>query len=74
MEVDQREEEDQSESAASKSAAAEKEWDEYCYVCDDGGNVLCCEGCTRVAHVSCVGLRTKPKADWYCRDCVAKQA
>lgn len=88
MEVDQREQDEQSESAASQSAAAEeesgseeqdegsdsKEWDEYCYVCNDGGNVLCCEGCTQVAHVSCVGLRAKPKGEWLCKDCVVKEA
>ena len=51
-----------------------KEWDEYCYVCNDGGNVLCCGGCTRVAHASCVGLKIAPKGDWHCKDCAAKLA
>lgn len=69
MEVDEQAE--QSESEEVESAAADedsgseeqdegddsKEWDEYCYVCNDGGNVLCCEGCTQVAHVSCANLR-----------------
>mgnify|MGYP000621799810 CR=1 FL=1 len=21
------------------------EWDDYCYECQDGGNVMCCESC-----------------------------
>ena len=51
-----------------------KEWDEYCYECNDGGNMLCCEGCTKVAHASCVNLKTAPKGAWHCKDCTAKLA
>ena len=51
-----------------------KEWDEYCYVCNDGGNMLCCEGCTKVAHASCVNLKIAPKGAWHCKDCAAKMA
>lgn len=32
-----------------------------CYVCHDGGNLLCCDGCPRVGHVLCVGLSDIPK-------------
>ena len=49
-----------------------KEWDEYCYVCNDGGNMLCCEGCTKVAHASCASLKIAPKGAWHCKDCAAK--
>ena len=51
-----------------------KEWDEYCYVCNDGGNMLCCEGCTKVAHPSCANLKIAPKGAWHCKDCAAKMA
>lgn len=49
-----------------------KEWDEYCYLCNDGGNMLCCESCTKVAHASCVNLKNAPKGAWHCKDCTAK--
>ena len=51
-----------------------KEWDEYCYVCNDGGNMLCCEGCTKVAHATCAHLKVAPKGEWHCKDCAAKLA
>jgi len=51
-----------------------KEWDEYCYVCNDGGNMLCCESCTKVAHAACVNLKIAPKGAWHCEDCAAKLA
>lgn len=28
-----------------------REWDDACYVCMKGGNVLCCETCSHVAHL-----------------------
>eukprot|EP00884_Botryococcus_braunii_P009424 jgi/Botrbrau1/18483/Bobra.0072s0063.1 len=40
-----------------------------CYVCHDGGDLLCCDGCPRVGHVSCVGLSDVPEDEWYCRRC-----
>lgn len=48
---------------------ASREWDENCYICEDGGNMLCCEGCSKVAHVKCLKLKKAPKDDWYCNDC-----
>lgn len=49
------------------------EWDEYCYVCQDGGNVMCCDGCPQVAHKQCVNLKSLPKGKWFCADCLEKQ-
>ncbi len=43
-------------------------WDEYCSVCQDGGNVMCCENCPKVAHYGCIGLKSAPKGDWWCKD------
>ncbi len=37
-----------------------REWDEYCFVCQDGGNVICCDGCTNVAHYTCLKMKSKP--------------
>lgn len=58
---------------SSEENETSREWDEYCFICQDGGNVLCCEGCNQVAHVSCLKLRTSPTGDWYCPDCLKKQ-
>jgi hypothetical protein len=49
-----------------------KEWQEKCYICKKGGNLICCDGCTQVAHVFCTGLRVKPTGDWHCEDCLYK--
>jgi hypothetical protein len=46
--------------------AGSREWDEYCYICDDGGNVICCDGCSNVAHLSCLKMKQQPKDDWHC--------
>ena len=57
-----------------ESDSEEIDWEEYCYVCQDGGNVMCCESCSQVAHYKCAGLRVAPKGEWYCKDCSAKRA
>lgn len=45
--------------------------DSYCWVCHDGGDVLCCDKCPRVFHVQCSGLSKAPEGDedWYCPVC-----
>ena len=45
-----------------------REWDEYCMICQDGGNVMCCEGCSNVAHFTCLNLKKQPN-EWLCSDC-----
>lgn len=49
-----------------------REWDEYCFICNDGGNVICCDGCTNVAHLSCLKMKTEPSGEWHCRECLTK--
>ena len=63
-------------SQANESEEEEQDfsWEEYCYVCQDGGNVMCCEECPKVAHYGCVGFKTAPKGDWWCKDCTAKKS
>ena len=53
---------------------SQQSWEEYCYECQDGGNVMCCESCPKVAHYKCIGLKVAPKGDWWCKDCQAKRA
>lgn len=62
------EEEEESEEEIEES----REWDEYCMICEDGGNVICCEKCSHVAHLACLGLKKSPE-EWICPDCVAKE-
>ncbi|KAJ8610705.1 hypothetical protein CTAYLR_005671 [Chrysophaeum taylorii] len=43
--------------------------EEACLVCEGGGEVVICDGCERVAHLACVGLRRVPRGEWFCRAC-----
>lgn len=45
------------------------EWDEDCYICSEGGELLCCDGCPRVFHYTCVGLRRIPRGKTFCHMC-----
>lgn len=65
---------DESSDQESEEAAGSREWDEYCYICDDGGNVICCDGCSNVAHLSCLKMKQQPKDDWHCNECLIKIA
>ena len=50
----------------------DREWDDKCYICHKGGKMICCEGCSHVCHVGCLGLKKEPQGDWYCEDCLVK--
>lgn len=46
--------------------------DSYCWVCHDGGDVLCCDQCPRVFHLQCSGLQKSPDDEdneWFCSIC-----
>ncbi|GAV89240.1 PHD domain-containing protein [Cephalotus follicularis] len=43
--------------------------DDYCGVCADGGDLLCCDSCPRAFHLECVSLPIIPSGKWYCRRC-----
>jgi len=45
-------------------------WEEKCYKCEKYGEVMCCEGCSNVAHYPCLGLKDPPDEEWYCEDCL----
>jgi hypothetical protein len=48
------------------------EHNEVCEVCEIGGDLLCCETCTLVYHLSCLRpkISTIPKGKWSCVHCV----
>lgn len=41
-----------------------------CYKCKDGGKLIMCENCPRVAHLKCVGLNKIPLGEWLCEHCI----
>jgi len=63
---------DESSSFDEEQSKRDDEWDDECYVCKKDGDVMCCETCTRVCHLKCTDLRTKPTGEWYCSACQAK--
>jgi hypothetical protein len=44
--------------------------DSYCWVCHEGGEVLCCDKCPRVFHFKCTKLDQEPEGEeWFCPVC-----
>ncbi|XP_037719873.1 chromodomain-helicase-DNA-binding protein 3 [Drosophila subpulchrella] len=45
--------------------------EEFCRVCQDGGELLCCDFCPSVYHKTCLNppLRAIPKGKWICPRC-----
>ena len=59
----------------SKSKSSKKVNDihnEECEVCDQVGDLLCCDTCTLVFHLKCLRpkLASVPKGDWSCAQCI----
>eukprot|EP00004_Rigifila_ramosa_P009475 TRINITY_DN2104_c0_g1_i2.p1 TRINITY_DN2104_c0_g1~~TRINITY_DN2104_c0_g1_i2.p1 ORF type:complete len:1491 (+),score=355.43 TRINITY_DN2104_c0_g1_i2:89-4474(+) len=50
--------------------------EDSCAVCGDGGDVLCCDSCPLVYHLTCVRpqLRAPPKGNWLCPRCKSEQS
>lgn len=46
---------------------------EVCEVCEKGGDLLCCDTCTLVFHLSCIRpkIAAIPKGKWSCSHCVS---
>ncbi|RLN13451.1 hypothetical protein C2845_PM09G25050 [Panicum miliaceum] len=47
--------------------------DDLCSICSDGGQLLLCDTCPRAFHRECVGLFATPKGTWCCRYCENRQ-
>ncbi|XP_072530420.1 histone-lysine N-methyltransferase, H3 lysine-36 specific [Salminus brasiliensis] len=42
----------------------------WCFVCSEGGSLLCCESCPAAFHRECLNIEM-PQGSWYCNDCRA---
>ena len=68
QEEDEEEEEGEEEEEVEGS---EGEHADYCFICKDGGQLLCCDHCPLAYHLSCLvpPLKQIPKGDWSCPRC-----
>uniref|UniRef100_A0AAV2MJP4 ATP synthase peripheral stalk subunit OSCP, mitochondrial n=1 Tax=Knipowitschia caucasica TaxID=637954 RepID=A0AAV2MJP4_KNICA len=42
----------------------------WCFVCSEGGSLLCCESCPAAFHQECLNIEM-PQGSWFCNDCKA---
>ena len=47
------------------------DWNDRCMICGEYGDLLCCEDCPNVAHLTCTKLNKVPDV-WRCDDCLFK--
>ncbi|KAM6952434.1 histone-lysine N-methyltransferase, H3 lysine-36 specific isoform 1-T2 [Lycodopsis pacificus] len=40
----------------------------WCFVCSEGGSLLCCESCPAAFHQECLNIEM-PQGNWFCNDC-----
>eukprot|EP00051_Salpingoeca_urceolata_P021939 m.350950 g.350950 ORF g.350950 m.350950 type:complete len:1297 (-) comp19894_c0_seq3:68-3958(-) len=67
---DEEDEEDVSSDEGDEDESGEdSDYTGECDVCGEAGEVLCCDGCPRVFHLECVGLRNTPRGKWFCTTC-----
>lgn len=47
---------------------------EFCRVCKDGGELLCCDTCTSSYHIHCLNppLPEIPNGEWLCPRCTVR--
>ncbi|XP_028810044.1 transcription intermediary factor 1-alpha [Denticeps clupeoides] len=45
--------------------------EDWCAVCQNGGELLCCDKCPKVFHLSChvPSLHSSPSGEWFCSFC-----
>ena len=47
------------------------DWNDKCLYCNEYGDLICCEDCPNVAHLSCAQLKKEPEI-WRCPECLYK--
>uniref|UniRef100_A0A8C3RHT9 Histone-lysine N-methyltransferase, H3 lysine-36 specific n=1 Tax=Cyanoderma ruficeps TaxID=181631 RepID=A0A8C3RHT9_9PASS len=55
---------------ASNSIICPNHFTAWCFVCSEGGSLLCCESCPAAFHRECLNIEM-PEGSWYCNDCKA---
>ncbi|KAJ3100128.1 hypothetical protein HDU97_002460 [Phlyctochytrium planicorne] len=45
------------------------ESDEICAICNEHGELMCCDGCPAAFHIKCLGLDSVPDTEWHCNTC-----
>ena len=69
---------DGGEESSSKRSSSKRQdsHNESCEVCDAGGDLLCCDTCNLVFHLTCIRpkLAAVPKGKWSCAYCVVEGA
>ncbi|KAJ3210649.1 Small subunit (SSU) processome component [Dinochytrium kinnereticum] len=45
--------------------------DNICAICNEHGELMCCDGCPAVFHIKCLGLDHVPDIEWFCSTCQA---
>ena len=53
------------------SDSSEDMHSDYCRVCKDGGQLLCCDSCPSAYHLHCLipPMKKIPGGDWRCTRC-----
>ena len=56
------------------SDSSEDMHSDYCRVCKDGGQLLCCDSCPSAYHLHCLipPMKKIPGGDWRCPRCKVK--
>jgi len=66
-----REEVDNTENLPLEQAGYETDHQDYCEVCQQGGEIILCDTCPKAYHLVCLDpeLEQAPEGDWSCPDC-----
>ena len=64
-----------SSSSSSKKSKKVDEHNEFCDVCNAGGELICCDTCSLVFHLSCIRPKIDqiPKGRWSCSYCIVDE-
>ena len=73
---DEEEEEEEEEMSGQEESSQEQgsdgEHTDFCFLCKDGGELLCCDTCPLAFHLKCLfpPMKAIPDGDWSCPRCM----
>ena len=53
-------------------SASSDSHEDFCHVCKAPGDLLCCDSCSLVFHMTCLDLKVVPESAWHCPRCVGQ--